>query len=150
MLHISYLPFPKSWCDKTSFFPSVLEKFLFLLIIICPNGEGIYVTEGSGIPHGNSRLESLTMESKFLREVEEYASECLLFWHIYKMAAMTGHSKIFVLCFIFDFLSVWLWIAQTACWNWTTVSLRFFSSSVLQVSFMLTVLLHHLSSIFFL
>lgn len=52
------------------------------------------------------------------------------------------------LYFIFAFLSVWLWITQTACWNWATVSLRFFSSSVLQVSFMLTVLLHHLCSIF--
>lgn len=151
MLHISHLPVPKSGMIKLPFlFFSVQEMLFFLLKIVCANGEGNNVTEGSGIPHGNSRLESLTMQSKFLREVEEYASECLFFLTYTPNGsydrALKNLQSLFHFLFSFNMA-----VNCTDCMqNWTTVSLRLFSSSVLQVSFMLTVLFHHLCCIFLL
>lgn len=60
---------------KLSFLPSFLLSWnsFFLFLIVCPHGEGINVPEGSGTPHGNCRLESLTMHRKFLKEGQKYA-----------------------------------------------------------------------------
>lgn len=151
MLSISPLQFPKSWHEKISlpfFLSSVLDQFFFLLIIVCPQGQGINVTEGSSIPHGNCRLESLTMQSKFLREGQEYAWEHLLF--LIHTPSGSYNRALKNLCSLFHFccsLSIAVNCTNCVLEMSNSSPLFFLQFYFIKVSFMQTTLLHNLCSI---